>query len=139
VIEHSSSRGIGCLVLPGYEQKQWIKGTVAGTTISIVLEFIDLMNLIFVGASTKSRGVKMRRPWWKMFSGLAVLGVTLVFGVIYASDLPNGITKKIWVVVNIDQPKIYMGSLLSPGLRGGLIGWNDGLFESWGSTYYGIL
>ncbi|KAH0537513.1 hypothetical protein FGG08_005688 [Glutinoglossum americanum] len=136
-IGQSSSKGIGCINIPGYEQKQWLQGTVAGASISIVLEFVDLLILIFVGSSTRLRGVKMRRPWCTMFSGLTVLGVTLILGVTYASELPKGISQKIWVVVNMDRPTIYAGSLISPGLRGSLIGWNDGLFASWGNTYYG--
>lgn len=81
--------------------------------------------------------MQMNRPWFTMFSGLAVLLVTFIFGLIYASDLPPGITEKVWVVVDIDRPTIWAGALKPAGLRGALIGWNDGVFESWRNLYNG--
>jgi hypothetical protein len=136
-IDQSFNKGIGCIYLPGIQQEEWLKGTVAGTSISLLLEIIDLIVLMFVSSHYKPRGVKMRRPWCSMFSGLAILGAMLMFSVIYAQDLPPGITSKIWVVINSEKPSIYSGQLCSAGLRGAMIGWNDGLFSSWGKTYFG--
>jgi hypothetical protein len=136
-IDQSFNRGIGYIYLPRTPQQEWLTGTVAGTSISLVLETIDLMILMFVSSNTKHHGVKMRRPWCTMFCGLAVLGVMLVFGVIYMQNLPPGITSKIWVVVNTDRPAIYSGFLSPAGLRGAVIGWNNDLFGSWNQTYFG--
>jgi hypothetical protein len=136
-IDQNYNKGIGCIYLPGIPQQGWLTGTVAGISISLVLETIDFFILMLVSSSKRCRGVKMRRPWCTMFCGLVVLGVFLVFGVIYTQGLPPGITSKIWVVVNTDHPAIYSGSLSPAGLRGAIIGWNDGLFGSWHQTYFG--
>jgi len=136
-IDQRFNKGIGCIDLPGIQQEEWLKGTVAGTSISLLFEIIDLIVLMLVSSHQKARGVKMRRPWCSMFCGLAILGAMLIFSVIYAQDLPPGITSKIWVVINSEKPSIYSGQLSSAGLRGAMIGWNDGLFSSWGKTYFG--
>lgn len=136
-INQSFNRGVGCIYLPGTPQLEWLTGTVAGTSISLMLETIDLMILTFVSSYTKHHGVKMRRPWCTMFCGLAVLGVVFVCGIIYTQNLPPGITSKIWVVVNPDRPAIYSGILSPVGLKGAIIGWTDGLFGSWNQTYFG--
>jgi hypothetical protein len=90
-----------------------------------------------VASEWKPLGVKMRRPWFTMFSGIAVLLITLVFGKLYADDLPPGITHKVWVVSKSVTPKLYSAQLESAGLRGAIIGWSDGLFDSWGLDYFG--
>ena len=81
--------------------------------------------------------MKMRRPWFTMFSGLAVLGLMLVFGVVYGTVLPPGISEKVWVVTDAGTVKVYEGELGTAGLRGAMIGWNDGVFQAWGNTYFG--
>ncbi|KAI9711921.1 MAG: hypothetical protein M1812_007075 [Candelaria pacifica] len=136
-IDQSFSKGLGCIKIDGTIQKGWIKGTVWGTSIALIFEFFDLCILTFVHSNERPRGVQMNRPWFTMFSGLAVLLVMLIFGIIYASQLPPGITERVWVVVNIDSLTLWAGTLEPAGLRGALIGWNDGLFEAWGNAYYG--
>ena len=133
----SAQKGIGCINLPGYEQKQWLLGTVGGTSVSIFFEVVDLAILIFVGSGAEFWGKEMRRPWATMISGVAILGVIFTFGIIYAHQLPKGINQTVWVVVNIDEPYIYKVSLISQGLRGTLIGWCDGLFSVLGLSYFG--
>ncbi|KAI9775572.1 MAG: hypothetical protein M1835_005798 [Candelina submexicana] len=136
-VEMSSAKGVGCILIDGTIQRGWLKGTVWGTSVALILEFFDLCILTFVNSNARPRGVQMNRPWFTMFSGLAVLLVTLIFGIIYSSELPPGITEKVWVVVNLDKPTLWAGTLKSAGLRGAVIGWNDGLFEAWNDVYFG--
>ena len=79
----------------------------------------------------------MRRPWFTMFSGIAVLGLILIFGITYASMLPPGISERVWIVTQAGGVTVYEGELGPAGLRGAMIGWNDGVFKAWGSTYMG--
>lgn len=136
-IQQTFSKGVGCILIPGVQQKAWLEATVAGTGIAIALELLDIIILASVHSGTRWRGVKMRRPWFTMFSGIAVLGLMLVFGVVYASILPPGISQKVWVVTNAGAVSVYEGELGTAGLRGAMIGWNDGLFQAWGTTYFG--
>lgn len=82
-----------------------------------------------------------------MLAGVIVLGLMLVFGIIYASALPPGIGERVWVVTQIGGlgsgdstgpgVVVYEGMLGTAGLRGAMIGWNDGVFQGWGSSYFG--
>ena len=131
------SKGVGCILIPGSQQMAWLKATVAGTGLSIALELVDICILATVHSGTRWRGVKMRRPWFTMFSGVAVLGLILVFGVVYSSILPPGISEKVWIVTDAGVVTVYEGELGTAGLRGAMIGWNDGVFQGWGITYFG--
>lgn len=79
----------------------------------------------------------MKRPWTTMVCGLVVLGVTLIFGLQYAFTLPPGITDRVTIAVNVNGTRAFDARLTSAGLRGTMIGWNDGLFESWKGMYSG--
>ena len=136
-IEQTFAKGVRCILIPGSQQKAWLSATVAGTSIAIVLELLDICVLASVHSSTRWRGMKMRRPWFTMFSGLAVLGLMLVFGVVYSTILPPGISEKVWVVTDAGNVTVYEGELGTAGLRGAMIGWNDGVFQAWGNTYFG--
>lgn len=136
-IDQNFNRGVGCIALPGIWQQRWLRGTVIGTAIGIACEIIDVLILSIVASDSKPLGIKMRRPWCTMFCGTAVLLVTLVFGKLYADDLPPGITSKVWLVSKTVTPKMYSAQLESAGLRGAVIGWSDGLFRSWGLDYTG--
>ena len=115
----------------------WLHATVAGTSISLALEVLDIIVLSLVSSTTRWRGMKMRRPWFTMFSGIAVLGLLLVFGVFYSTNLPPGIGQRIWLVIDASVPTVWEGELGTAGLRGAMIGWNDGVFEGWGSRWFG--
>ena len=137
-VEQSSTRGIGCIMIPGIWQQQWLTGTVAVTIIELVLEVADVLLLALVSTKTKVRGaVKLKRPWTTIFSGLAVLGVTLIFGIIYANSIPQNMGKRVTVAMDAQGPASYEGVLTTAGLRGALIGWNDGLLGSWKQSYFG--
>lgn len=131
------SKGVGCILIPGHQQLAWLKATVAGTGLSIALELFDICILATVHSRTRWRGVKMRRPWFTMFSGVAVLGLVLVFGVVYSTTLPPGMSEKVWIVTDAGAVTVYEGQLGTAGLRGAMIGWNDGVFQGWGTTYFG--
>ena len=131
------SKGVGCILIPGTQQMAWLKATVAGTGLSIALQLVDICILATVHSGTRWRGIKMRRPWFTMFSGVAVLGLILVFGVVYSSVLPPGISEKVWIVTDTGAVVVYEGNLGTAGLRGAMIGWNDGVFQDWGTTYFG--
>ena len=136
-IEQSAHQGIGCIELPGVWQQQWIKGTVVGISIELVTQFVDLLILTMTNGSKKWREIKLKRPWATMFSGVVVLIIMLLYGVFYATNLPVEITTRVMVVMDVQGPASYEGELTTAGLRGAIIGWNDGLFESWNTTYFG--
>lgn len=137
-IIQDSNRGIGCITIPGVWQRGWLKGTVAVLILELVVEAIDIGILVKVSSSQRWRGVKMRRPWGSIFLGMLVLLVTLICGLFFASELPPEMTKSVTVVM---ESREFVGSyniiLTNAGLRGAILGWSDGLFKSWRSTYFG--
>ena len=57
---------------------------------------------------------------------------------VYASVLPPGVGERVWVVTQVGaEVVVYEGELGTAGLRGAMIGWNDGVFQGWGNTYFG--
>lgn len=137
-VEQTFNKGIGCIRIPGVQQMAWIKGTLIVTSITLVLEAVDLLILTLVHSKSKWAEVKMRRPWCTIFGGMAVLGVTLLYGIRYSYELPPGITERVVVAMDVhSEVSVYAGTLATAGVRGAIIGWNDGLFSSWGTTYFG--
>ena len=137
-ISQITVRGLGCITLPGHWQQQWLKGTIAGISIELFTEVVDLLILSLVNGKRKIfQAVKMKRPWATIFSGLIVLIVTLIYGVNYSLYLPPGLSEKLTILIDTQGPASYTGNLTSAGLRGAVIGWNDGLFESWKGLYLG--
>ena len=137
-ISQSAHKGIGCITLPGQWQQQWLKGTIAGISIELCTELLDLLILSLVNGKRKIfQAVKLKRPWATIFSGLIVLIVTLIYGVNYSLYLPPGVTERVTVLMDVQGPASYTGNMTSAGLRGAIIAWNDGLFESWRAAYFG--
>ena len=137
-ISQSAHKGIGCITIPGQWQQQWLKGTIAGISIELFTEVVDLLVLSLVNGERKIfDAVKMKRPWATIFSGLVVLLITLTTGVSYSLYLPPGVSERAMVLMNAQGPASYSGNMTSAGLRGTVIGWNDGLFESWKGVYFG--
>lgn len=138
-ISMNNNKGIGCVHLPGVWQQGWITATVAVLTIELLFELADFVILYNVDVNKKWRGAKMKRPWLSIFSGMIVLLATLLCGIQYATFLPPKITERVTVLAYVEGrgPESYHINLHSAGLRGSLIGWNDGLFESWSGTYFG--
>ncbi|KAF2675875.1 hypothetical protein K458DRAFT_482123 [Lentithecium fluviatile CBS 122367] len=144
VIE-SSSNGIGCIQLPASQQEDWLKGTVAALSVSLVFEVFDVLLVKLVGRNKKGdnvevNGTRLRRPWLSMFGGALVLIILIYYGAETANHLPPGVTDVVWIYRK--EPKADIGRvcnvyLKSPGLRGMIIGWTDGLFDSWGPIYHG--
>lgn len=137
-IIQSSNKGIGCIGIPGVWQRQWLKGTVAVLILELVFQLLDTVVLTLVSSSAKWRGVKMRRPWFSIFLGMLVLLVMLICGIFFASELPPEITKSVKVITE-SEGKVgsYDIVLINAGLRGAILGWSDGLFENWRTTYFG--
>ena len=137
-ISQSAHKGIGCITLPGQWQQQWLKGTIAGISIELCTELVDLLILSLVNGKRKIfQAVKLKRPWATIFSGLIVLIVTLIYGVNYSLYLPPGVTDRVTVLMDVQGPASYTGNMTSAGLRGAIIAWNDGLFEIWRGAYVG--
>ena len=137
-ISQSAHTGIGCITLPGQWQQQWLNGTIAGITIELCTELVDLAILSLVNGKRKIfQAVKLKRPWATIFSGLVVLIVTLIYGVNYSLYLPPGVTERVTVLMDEQGPVTYTGNMTSAGLRGAIIAWSDGLFESWRGAYVG--
>ena len=137
-ISQSAHKGIGCITLSGQWQQQWLKGTIAGISIELCTELVDLLILSLVNGKRKIfQAVKLQRPWATIFSGLIVLIVTLIYGVNYSLYLPPGVTDRVTVLMDVQGPASYTGNMTSAGLRGAIIAWNDGIFESWRGAYLG--
>jgi hypothetical protein len=131
-------KGIGCIDIQGTQQNEWLKWTVAGTSITLVIEAIDALILLLVNSKYKQwRDVKMKRPWFTMISGIGVLIIILIVGYFNAMNLPGDITERVLVVVDERNPFLCVGTITPAGLRGAIIGWTDGIFNSWGTDYYG--
>jgi hypothetical protein len=94
--------------------------------------------LAFVNYGWKPRLVRMQRPWCTMFCSIALLAVMLIFGVLYSQHLPPGITARVSIVKFLDRPLVFSARLTAASLRGAIIEWHDGLFESWKQTYFGV-
>ncbi|KAF2478381.1 uncharacterized protein BDR25DRAFT_365611 [Lindgomyces ingoldianus] len=138
-ILESSSNGISCIELPAVLQDEWLTGTIICLSGAIVCQAID-MALLRCAHGRRCRGVRMQRPWLTMFGGVILLVLLITLGVFNANRLPEGVTSLVWVYRK--EPMAVVGSvcqtrLKSPGLRGMIIGWTDGLFESWSSAYEG--
>jgi hypothetical protein len=142
----SSSNGIGCVQLPASQQEEWLKGTVGALSISLLCEAIDLFLVRFVkkedkeGNPIEARGTRLRRPWCSLFLGPLVFVILIYHGASAANDLPPGVTDLVWIYRKepmAEAGRVCQAHLRSPGLRGMIIGWTDGLFDSWGTLYHG--
>jgi hypothetical protein len=136
----SSSNGIGCISLPGDQQREWLLGTVIALLAALICQVFDAVIMLASDAKWRPRGLKARRPWFTMIGGCTMLGVLIFYGVINANNLPKGVTETVWIYrkePSRELGRVCRGKLNSPGLRGVAIGYMDGLFESWGASYYG--
>ncbi|KAF2832104.1 hypothetical protein CC86DRAFT_365997 [Ophiobolus disseminans] len=139
VIE-SSSNGIGCISLPGDQQRDWLLGTIIALSVALACQIFDTVLMLLTNSDTRWRAVKAQRPWLTMFGGVIMLVVLMVFGVFNAKDLPKGVTETVWIYriePSRAMGRVCRGILNPPGLRGVNIGYMDGLFESWRKVYYG--
>jgi hypothetical protein len=138
----SQSQGIGCIKLPATQQKTWLLTTTIILWLTLFCQFADFCFLY--SKKKKSKGchetVKLQRPWLTMFFGMIILIVLAMKGTEYANHLPDGISER--VLVFRYDPSLFAhfvceAHLKSPGLRGGIIGYCDGLFSSWNGWYLG--
>jgi uncharacterized integral membrane protein len=123
---NSSSNGIGCISLPG--------------SAAMICQSLDAVFMLYSHSHFRPRGVRAQRPWLTMIGGCLMLVVMIVFGIIHANSLPKGVTEAVWIYRIEESRKsgrVCRGSLNPPGLRGVVIGYMDGLFQSWGRAYYG--
>ncbi|PGH02715.1 hypothetical protein AJ80_08812 [Polytolypa hystricis UAMH7299] len=140
-INESRSNGIGCIKILAQDQRLWLTGTIIGLSAGLVFQVLD-MALLRMSKGRKCRGVKMQRPWLTMFSGILILVILIAFSVFNANQLPGGITDVVWIYrkePDVTVGRVCKGTLKSPGLRGMIIGWTDGLFDGWGSVYHGTI
>ena len=124
----------GCINIPG-AQLQWLAATKAILIIELLIEFVDLLILVGVSNKWKFREVvKMRRPWCTMFFGVGVWMALIGLAIIQTKEYPlNGNEMGMGNNTGVScKSFIYAG-----GLRGTIIAWSDGVFSSWGGTYYG--
>jgi hypothetical protein len=136
----SASKGIGCMNIPGTEQRGWLLGTIISLVFALILQSLDAL-LMSMSKTQKFRGVKLQRPWLTMIAGVVVLGILIAFGVFQSRRLPAAITETIWVYrkePNAAEGRICQGIIDPSGLRGMLIGWLDGVLGNWGEIYSGI-
>ncbi|TKW55872.1 hypothetical protein CTA1_11755 [Colletotrichum tanaceti] len=140
LVDKSFSQGIGCISLPADEQYEWLNATVAVLLISILFELFDGAILVMVGNNTRWWKARMKRPWFTIFTGNAVLLCILISGIIGSSHLPDGVNRTVWVFKyeqSLPSAVVCQGTLLSACVRGSIVGWSDAFFSSWGKTYSG--
>jgi uncharacterized membrane protein len=133
--------GNGCIQLPAHEQEDWLTGTIVLVSLSLVFQLFDFCVLTLVHQHERWQEVKMKRPWLTMFGGMLILIIVAAYGTFYASRIPIGVTDMVWVFRwdgTGDFTSVCSVELNSAGLRGAFISWLDGLFDSWGGTYYGL-
>jgi hypothetical protein len=136
----SSSNGIGCISLPGSQQRDWLRGTIIALSAALFCEVADTVLMMCTTSETNWREVKAQRPWLTMFFGVIMLVILIVKGWGNAGSLPRGLTEAVWVYrkeASRTMGRVCKGKLNAPGLRGMMIGYMDGLFQNWGSVYDG--
>ena len=52
-IAQTFKKGAGCIMIQGSQQRSWLKATVAGTALSLVLEVLDVAVLVLVHSKTR--------------------------------------------------------------------------------------
>lgn len=136
----SSSNGIGCIALPGTQQTDWLRGTAIALTVALFCQTADWVLMMCTNSESRWRGVKFQRPWLTMAAGVIVLVVLIYAGRVNANELPEGVTRTVWIYRKEESSalgRVCKGELDPPGLRGTMIGYMDGLFQSWGGVYDG--
>ena len=136
----SSSNGIGCIALPATQQRDWLRGTVGFLAVALFCQLSDWTLMMCTNSKSRWRGVKFQRPWLTMAAGVIVLVVLVYAGRVNADELPKGVTRTVWIYrkeESREMGRVCKGELSPPGLRGTMIGYMDGLFESWGGMYDG--
>jgi hypothetical protein len=132
--------GNGCISLPAQQQSDWLVGTTVLLSLSLAFQLFDFCILTLVNDKERWQEVKMKRPWLTMFGGILVLILITAYGTFYSSRIPVGVTDLVWLF-HWEGTGSFMTvcttELHSSGLRGASISWIDGIFDSWGQTYYG--
>jgi hypothetical protein len=75
-----------------------------------------------------------------MFTGIIILILITTIGVSESLELPSAISQSVVIYRNdksVDTLAACTGTIYGAGLRGAIIGWTDGVFNSWNTTYYG--
>ena len=75
-----------------------------------------------------------------MTLGFILLVVLAVVGVNHAMNLPDEISKSLWVFRHDPSTQSYgacVGRVHAAGLRGAFLAWTDGLLQAWGTVYLG--
>jgi hypothetical protein len=138
VIDADSS-GIGCIKIPATQQRNWLVGTIIALVLAIVCQIVDTVLLLSAGGKS-CRGVTLQRPWLTMFGGGIILIVLISISASNSIRLPEGITETVWIYrkdPSTAAGRVCQGTLKYPGLRGSLIGYEDGIFSGWSATYFG--
>jgi len=129
-----ADNGTGCITLPG-SQSQWLLATVLVIILQLAVEVVDALVLAFVNSKTKWRQIKMKRPWCTMFLGISVWATFVGIGVIQTMSFP--LPAHAIALTGPDYISTCRTNLYAAGLRGTIIGWCDGLFQSLGWLYFG--
>ncbi|KAK5046676.1 hypothetical protein LTR84_007437 [Exophiala bonariae] len=139
-ISGSPNKGLGCIELDGKRQRLWLMVTLICLLLSVVVQMVDLILLCSRfrrWAPFSFLAVNLQRPWATITLGFGTLVLILAFGANDAYTLPYGISENIWLVVDSGEPFVCTGTLTPAGERGQFLGWLDGIFQSWGSVYFG--
>lgn len=138
----SSSQGIACIHLDAAQQQTFLLITIVAISFSLAAQFID--SCLLARYDGEARGchnvVRLQRPWLTTFGGMAILIILLMKGLEYANNLPDGIDEGVLVLrldLSLNTYSVFKAHLRSPGLRGAIIGYSDGLFSNWDQYYLG--
>ena len=79
----------------------------------------------------------MKRPWFSLFFGVAVLSFMVGMGVYQAqsSPLPHENGQGMPILVNGTFEGVCRSDLFPGGLRGTIIAWSDAVFKGLGNVY----
>ncbi|SPO07088.1 uncharacterized protein DNG_09782 [Cephalotrichum gorgonifer] len=141
-VQLGGSYTIGCIDLPGTEQRRWLTATVAVLSISLLLEALDAAIMVLVSSNTRWYGADLRRPWFSMVAGNVALVGILAVSVYYSLVVPAAADKQVWVFryeASVDAATVCASRLTPPGIRGQILAWTDGFLGSWGAAYYGFM
>jgi hypothetical protein len=141
-IVESHNPNIGCVELPATQQATWLTNTVIILSLSLALQFVDaiIMKLSHWYPGSCLQMINPERPWFTTIAGLFIYVVLASGGVELANHLPDGITERVLVLryeSSLDVFTVCESKMVSPGLRGAVIGYTDGLFNSWGPAFFG--
>jgi hypothetical protein len=133
-----SPLGYGTINIPG-NQAFFLRLAQFLCIISLVLEFFDSLLLLGVRHGKSWGKMKLKRPWTTMIFGLCIQIMIVGLG-LWQEQFHWPLSSHEAAIVGGGGPNgTCMTTLGRAGIRGGIIGWSDGVFEGGlGALYCGV-